>query len=1249
MIESRLWTMRWAVVCAVSLVAACNGHRAAMPGDTLQRLDAHGAGWDRLAEGDTAAACDAFWASDASPATLYGRGECARLLGQYTRSAEAYAQLLTTAPASPWASFAATRLPEAWHASNGGRAPSRRACDALRTAPDAPIWGRYRASLCAMSDERVSWAESDSAAPFDGGPFGVPTMWRVVGPTSVRAALDFEAETEPEADPVMKDSYDLLGFRRTAALTTARGHLDLDAYGGIYVAETWLTLDREMRLDAVLEYPGLALVRIDGEEILRRDDRERSQPNTLLVRGIRLSAGTHRVTMRVAVDRGYKRYVQLALLPAGGAPLDANPWVADGDGPYVLAPRFAGGPSGAVLDAGAPSTFFDVRPDAMPTSAPVVDALTHFAIETHDEWLARAALARLASDQPMWAGLSMARHELLSTLWTVPSKIRRKDSLRALRAALAADPDQNLARLRLAEMLREQQLKDSTGAVVDEIIARGPDEAHNWREAARYYAWRGFTARAEAAWRRATELAPDDCGAASELYRALRSRDATPTQLTPVQARCDGTSWLFAQDVARLRGEERQYLERLRRDVHRYPDQAWRWVQWLRALRADAPDDVPAAAQSALAWHPADVDAVSLAADIYASRGDRDAARTVIERALADHSGSSALHRQLSLLDGDLPLRDLLADGPAAIQAYERSEEQQELNASAIYVLDYMARRYFEDGTSADVTHLVVKVLAKEGLDEHGEIGFPGGSVPLLLRTIKKNGRVIEPQAQEGKSKVSMVGLDVGDYVEYAYLTFSGRIPTQRGAVRGANFYFKMSNIASAHSEFIVDTPVSWDPRFLPEHDAPVAEITQVGGYVRHRYLRTGSVQQRDEPDSVANAEHLPHVQMLHRYRWEDVHRRIQDDVASTATLTPLLAEVADQVVADAGATRPRQIVRALFAYVIGQVKSPRAGDFATPAAFVALTGEGNPVILLRALLRAHGIQSAIYQVRPTSADPVDTELPEFDKYSVVALRVEVDGGIWLYPSGKYAPFDLLPTDAQGVPAINVEPGAPFARETTPTFDPQYGVIEDEIEAALAADGTLTGTLRIIRRGFSGAARRDEIEELGTADKHRKYLERDLNYVISGGEMTASRIVGQETPGEPLIIEIEFRRPGYARVGESGVLVIEDRYALPDLTRRHARLAERTVPMLLRRRDSVVRVRLTVPEGRSVDPVKLPDVLLEGPFGTYSRRMKLEDGVLALDMRLAMPTQRVATEVYREFAVWAGNVDRGTYLRIEVR
>jgi tetratricopeptide (TPR) repeat protein len=1016
------------------------------------------------------------------------------------------------------------------------------------------------------------------------------------------------------------------------------------------VAETFLILERETHLDAVLSYPGLVLLRIDGEEILRRDDRARTQPTEVLAAGVVLSAGAHRITLRVAVERGYKRNVGLTLLPRGGGDLVFQAGTLPDGYPMELPtpPAYSG--SGVVLDRGEPTPWVSVENGMKTSSPPVLAGLVDMAIASNDEWLLAAARRKLKKLAPNWAAKERLVYDHAQASWIAPSAIRKTAALRALREASKRVPDQNMLRLLLAKGLRGQRAKEAAQRAVDELLMRGPEEAANWIEAARYYEWRGFSVKAEDAWRRAADLHPDNCSAQRQLYLALRTRGVTPASLGAPQKRCELTSWFYASDVLRARGEPAAYLEVLRRDVARSPDDPNTWAAWVRGVKPYDAARARQVAEAALGWHPANETLVALAADLFDSTGQEDRAREILAAGLAEHSGSQILHRRLAELNGKLPLQDLLADGPRAIRDFEREVSPPQLNASAVFALDYMARRYFDDGTSADVTHLIVKILSKEGLNEHGEIGFPKGAVPLLLRTIKRGGRVIEPKPQPGKAKVSMTGLDVGDYVEYAYLTFSGRIPTQRGAAQGPFFYFMMSDIASAHSELIVETPSSWEPVFVRRNVPPEAEVSERDGVRRYRFLRRGSVQPRAEPNSVGKEEFLPNLILIHRYGWEEVHRRFQDQLAGVGYLTPALEAASSRAVAEANAKTDRQKVEALFAFVIGAVETSNQRDFRSPASFVLASREGNPVVLLRALLSAQGIESSVWLVRPSAADPVDTEVPGFRKYKSTVLRVQLDDAdLWLAPWSPASPFEGLSPGLQGASAINIEPGVPFSRATTPTSEDDISFADTLLDATIDEAGRLEGRLTVTGRNSYGAALRGLLRRLGTPDRTRKYLERRLNYVISGAELVDWRVKAQEEREEPLVIEMDFRRPNYARVMEDGSILIEDRYDLPDLTRRFARLPERRVPMLLPFNSQFVRVRLRVPKGRKVQLDGLGDLDVQSAFGSYTRTVRpLEDGV-ELVTRLTIPTRRIAVDAYPDFVRWAGDVDRGTYLRIEVK
>lgn len=84
---------------------------------------------------------------------------------------------------------------------------------------------------------------------------------------------------------------------------------------------------------------------------------------------------------------------------------------------------------------------------------------------------------------------------------------------------------------------------------------------------------------------------------------------------------------------------------------------------------------------------------------------------------------------------------------------------------------------------------------------------IPQNAVVLKLRTLKPDGRRLEPESIEGKDGVSLPGVQVGDMVEYEYLlAHPARGPGQPGFT-SANFYFQIARQPNSRSTYIVKAP----------------------------------------------------------------------------------------------------------------------------------------------------------------------------------------------------------------------------------------------------------------------------------------------------------------------------------------------------------------------------------------------------------------------------------------------------------
>jgi tetratricopeptide (TPR) repeat protein len=881
---------RWCVwLAAALLLSACagGGARTLDPLGALAAVaavpEAEGP-WRALVEGRGEEALEGFRAAaEASPAGAararlrFGHGEAAWLAGRYEEAAAAHVEAVREDPGGPLVGWSLLRLLELRGLAPNAQEALSPAVDAVLGAGERPeLWARAQARTLGEWIAREEWEGSEAAEPFDGGAWGQPTRWRVVGPVSVYPNLETfaDAPSAPEQDAVMADSYALLGFSRRAEALEVRSDQARWRAGisGVYVAEAWVELSEERVVDLSVFAEGNAAVRVDGEEVWRRDERGEYAPLSAPVEGLRLTAGWHRVQVRFGYVRGYKEQFGVRFLPRGGGALRTAARPPEG---FVAGRLLSRGRSGSWMGEGFAASALSGRPLSLVLAATRATSVS-------DEGAAWGALEGLSGEVKGEGLRGLLEAFAWSGRWSAPGEIRSRETLAALRRAVEGDAGGGRARLWLLGLLRRQERREDAAALVESLLEASPDQAAVWLEASIYYGWRGLHEREEAALSRAVSLDPGSCDAKARLYEAWRGRDYTPGEaaLPGGWGRCDGLRRRVARDRWRPGEGVEGYLFHVKRQVARSPQDAEAWGELVEVTRdlqdAGAALEVLARGRAAA---PEDAGLALLEADLRLERGDVEGARGVLEAALARHGGSAGLHQRLALLGGALPLEELRVDGRAAIAAAE-ADPDKPLNSAAFYALDYMARRYFEDGSHVDLIHLVTGVRSKEGINQRGEVSFPGGALPLMVRTIKRDGRVLEPQAQEGKGSISLEGLEPGDYIEHAWLDFSGPVVTQQGATVGADFYFRMDDIASARSEFIVEVPASWDPQFVAQNLPPAAEISTHGPWRRYRFLRTGSSEPRPEPDAVPKEEYLPHVQLLHRYGWQDAHRFYQDQLA---------------------------------------------------------------------------------------------------------------------------------------------------------------------------------------------------------------------------------------------------------------------------------------------------------------------------------------------------------------------------------
>jgi len=177
-------------------------------------------------------------------------------------------------------------------------------------------------------------------------------------------------------------------------------------------------------------------------------------------------------------------------------------------------------------------------------------------------------------------------------------------------------------------------------------------------------------------------------------------------------------------------------------------------------------------------------------ADRLIAAGKRSEASEFLAKSIEAHPAELAdLSRVYQALGGKDAFAGLRRDGRDVIARFEASGEQ--YNGPQLLLLDYTIVRLFPDGSSVELTHNIFRVQSEEAVDEAGEFSVPEGARLLTLRTIKADGRRLEPDPIAGKASWSLPGLALGDYVEFETVKAESPSLGFPGGYLGNRFYFK--------------------------------------------------------------------------------------------------------------------------------------------------------------------------------------------------------------------------------------------------------------------------------------------------------------------------------------------------------------------------------------------------------------------------------------------------------------------------
>lgn len=1228
--------------------------------------------------GDEAKAEAAASEAGSSPQELFSRAEISYWRGDSERAFDTYSELVATAPGDDLARVAAARI---FSMRGTVLKWDERVLETLAdvdwTRPQ-PLTRLYL-SMSGETATQRQWSRSDTTEPWDAAPVGFPNKWKTSPLLSPWRLTEFD-QPYPGEDAPLADRYltpliaeDVPINTEISGVYVSQGTAAYPGFSrsGVYLLESWITLEGDAERDYWLfgHFVGQAEVSIDGKRVLRRDEGSYDSPK--LMRKIRLTPGTHRIVVKLAYQRSYRDWFDLAFVPDGARAFDdtgLTSKLACSD-ERAIDGCWDGGVTGQIELVGEADKVANwetiwVAPEQMEKASDLALFLTMTnAYYSADDAVYEAAWDVLRQRRPDFAAGWALTSDWLQTLWQVPSRLRDARTLKALREASSHDPDSLRYLERLGSWLREKSgereakefLERARDLAVVDGRVRDIGPLNAW---ASYLGSKGWNEESEEAWRAALEASPANCNAAASLMSDLHSRSIypEPSELTEEHERCERLYdlWLSVRET-----EDAARLERKRRDALREPWDSGEQTSLSREFEQQGNlEGARKTLVDALERLPDSISLWNALADFQLAHETEEAAIATLEEAIERNGRRGWLVWKLARLGGTIPLEEVMPDGLAAAEAEVARGDVVAAGANdeAYFLVDFAARHYFPDMTSVTLTHTVVRVMTKDAIDRYGERTLPGGAMPLVVRTIKQDGTVRVPERTAGKDTLSMPGLAEGDFVEIAYLQYEGAgLP--KSAIDGVRFYFRMNDISTRLSEYVI---LGEEAQFMLRNDAPKPEKIEVAGMKGVRFVARDNPRPRSEPRSVSGDEFLPWIQM---YRsgmtideGEALRRNYRESIVDSLKRSSALLQqidVWDEAARKAGKRGSKAWVEQLYYDVTGHVTEP-SGGFSTDVGHALMTREGNPLLLLKATYDVLEIPNEIYVAR-TKFQP-DEELPhgEFSRYSETILKVtvpETGESFWTSANSPDDMFGVITYAAVDRPAVCITCDEWTDTRTPPMESFPRTAQVTAIDAQLGSDGTLAGTAEIRLKGGLAAVFRGVLRSRTDDTTRAKFVDQIMSSLISSATVSNWEIVNEKDRRKDLVFVVDFMRPNFARQTGPGVRTVEERFFREPIASAYASLSERTTPLLVgSERHNDYSLTIDLPDGVEAQVLSQTGTReIESEFGDYTRTLNVDGGKLELATSIDLGIQRVPTTKYEAFQKWALAVEQSSAFLLTLR
>lgn len=1036
---------------------------------------------------------------------------------------------------------------------------------------------------------------------------------RVAGPFGPRELLGFDAPPPVDPSQPLAAAYDLGPGRGTRPTRTQHAHacaLNLGAGevadGGMSLAEAPLEVTRAGDYLLRLDTPNSVELFLDGKSVLRVDRRKQLGARVMFLK-LSLSAGSHRLLARVS-SRHPNPVLELSFAPL------------------------------------TPSDQFVLQPSAAPRPEPGLGLYLRVAgaLARGDVLTARQALAEPTQAREASAVLLLQRAGVALSDPLLPESVRADEARRYLSLAASRDPAAWGPVVQLASLAAKAgRVKESIG-VMRKAEERWPEVPAIGVALSEMLRGKNFGAAADRELARVRELVPDACGPIGAQLDAARAREryGEVVALTEELVKCDALSnarytLLLEQRAFPDAQRELARLEALQPESGRYATLVAKLTLAKNMNDRAASERVIAELRRA---YPRSYTGAIEQIDALASSGRKDAALQALQLATHNEPASmSGLHRVARALGQPHPLEPYRKDGLAALQAFQASGIK--YDGPQVLVLDYMALRVFEDGSSIELIHTVQKAQSDEAVDQLGEVEVPEGAQVLTLRAIKPDGRRLEADNIAGKNSVSLPNFAPGDYVEFEYLQAKGPADGFPNGYLGERFYFKSFEIPFHRSQMVVLLPGDMPYQIDPRGAAPQVQEKLQDGLRVLDFAVDQSVPLVEEPNSVTAREFIPSVRIGVRATYEALIESLRDVLSDRALYDPYWAELAREIAGGAAANDYRLRAERLYTWVLANIENNN--EVFSQAAVMLRARAGNRARVLHYLLGLAGVPAQLGLARSFGADRFESGMADAETYDHLLVLVPSGSSappIWLFTNERWAPFGFLPAALRSQPALLLEPNAPRVRVSDGLLGPDSRRFA--VTAQLTAEGAAKIEVTETLHGSEAVAWRGQLEQIPAAQLEHRMEQEYVSRLFPGASLSSLKISGREQSNPELALHYVLEVRNFARPVGDGLAIPS---ILPsEVSANLARTAVRkTTELIGSPLKTEVSMKLQFPSGFTLASTPAPENLTAAFAArpTFSDRVQVEGSALQLERSLQLPAMRIDPKDYSVFAEFCRRVD----------